>query len=308
MRAWVLVVVLAGLFVVGAAPPSVAAGNEVMRVSGAGGGTLGPEWKPFDGDPVRFEIEGTASDPLRPTGTFHVVHRKPDGRLLAEFRGRLTSLKVVDEVAVATGVIETAEHPELDLEMVGKPVSFTVYDDGAQDRIGWMWGFFNAPVEPLQGTAPGFALTEGGFQVEDGAAPARTAAAVDLTTAAERGTAVAAVIEGPREPVRVQLAGIVPPGGDPTQVRGRFRLAERTATVEGELTCLATGGPVAMATGVVTTSTDPARVGQPVSFAVKDGRTDRISWLTGWAAESIVDCRSVVPAHAPRYGGVVVRS
>jgi hypothetical protein len=171
-----------------------------------------------------------------------------------------------------------------------------------------MWGFFGAPVEPLQGTVPGFALTDGGFEVDGGADARPAGTTVGLTAAADRGTAVAAVLEGPREPVRIALAGIVPPGADPTQVRGRFRIADREATVEGRLTCVATGGPVAMATGVVTTSNDPARVGQPVSFAVKDGRTDRISWLTGWTGGAVADCRSVVPSHAPRYGGVVVRS
>ena len=65
-----------------------------------------------------------------------------------------------------------------------------------------------------------------------------------------------------------------------------------------------------MTTGVVTRSTDPSRVGMPVSFALKDGRIDRIGWLWNWSDPSapIADCRSTVPFYAPRWGGVVVRS
>ena len=49
-----------------------------------------------------------------------------------------------------------------------------------------------------------------------------------------------------------------------------------------------------MITGVVTKSTDPSRVGKPVSFALKDGKIDRVGWLWGWSAP-IEDCRSTVP-------------
>ncbi|TCC03712.1 hypothetical protein [Kribbella soli] len=317
MRSLLWVVVLSLLGVAGTASPSLAVSNNLageMSVTGAGGGTLGPEWRPFEGDPVRFEIDGRATDPLHPSGSFHVVHRKPDGRLLAEFSGRLTSLKAVDEVAVATGVIEVADHPGLELAMVGKPVSFTVYDGGSQDRIGWMWGFFGAPVDPLQGTAPGFVLTDGGFRVDDAAdspGPGRDGTTVSLQAAADGGTTVAAATGGPGEPMRFELAAHVPRGSDPTQVRGRFRFVEAgTTEVEGKLTCLATGGPVAMTTGIVTGSTDPARIGKPVSFALKDGAIDRVGWLWGWSdpPAPIADCRSTVPFHASRWGGVVVRS
>ncbi|MGY4765308.1 hypothetical protein ACXC9Q_00160 [Kribbella sp. CWNU-51] len=313
------VAVLAGIGL----SPSVAAGNDaapVMSVSGAGGGRLGPEWKPFDGDPVRFEIDATATEPSKPSGSFHVVHRKPDGRLLADFRGRISSLVAVDEVAMVTGVIDAADHPGLPLEMVGKPVGFTVYDGGRQDRIGWMWGFFGAPVDPLQGAAPNFVLTEGGFRVHGVRHPseaARAGATVAMQAAADGGTTVAAVLGGPDASrtgmLRFELAAHVPAGGNPTQVQGHFRFTERgtsSTEVEGQLTCLATGGPVAMTTGVVTRSTDPSRVGQPVSFALKDGRIDRIGWLWSWSDHPapIADCRSTVPFYAPRWGGVVVRS
>jgi hypothetical protein len=317
--------VLALLAAVGVASSSVAAGDSavasqagVMRVSGAAGGQLGPEWPGMEGDPVRFEIDGRATDPLRPSGSFHVVHRKPDGRLLAEFSGRITSLAAVDEVAVVTGVIDAAEHPDVPLEFVGKPVAFTVYDGGAQDRIGWMWGFFGAPVSLLQGTAPGFALTEGGFSVNSGPRP-RGAQGNDPKVAvkdAGDGTTVAAVLGGPsrssRGAMRFELAGHVPAGADATQVQGRFRFRDSAsgADLEGRLSCLVAGGPVAITTGVVTKSDDPAQIGKKVSFSLKDGKVDRLGWLFSWSAgqPSIADCTSVVPSYAPRWGGLVVRS
>jgi hypothetical protein len=312
LLAWSLAAaVLASL---GAAAPSVAASNHkraVMSVTGGGGGTLGPEWGPYAGDPVRFEIDGTATDPLRPSGTFHVVHRKPDGRLLAEFRGRLTSLTAVDEVAVVTGVIEAADHPGVPLEMVGKPVSLTVYDGGRQDRIGWMWGFFGAPVEVVQGTAPDLALTDGGFSVNHGRRAAPSAGTPSAHTSADTGTLVRAAVDD--RVLRLDLAARIPADGNAKDVTGGFRFADRRAAaayVEGRIDCLAVGGPVAMATGVVTASDDPAKIGKPVSFALKDGAIDRVGWLWSWSEgqPSIVDCRSTVPFHPARPGGVLVRS
>ena len=287
-----------------------------MRVSGAGGGYLGPEWPGMEGDPVRFEIDGRATDALHPYGSFHVVHRKPDGRLLAEFSGRITSLVAVDEVAVVTGLIEAAEHPDLPLQMVGKPVAFTVYDGGEQDRIGWAWGFFGAPVSPLQGTAPVFALTDGGFRVEGGPR-LRGAQGNGPTVAvkdADDGTMVAAVLGGPspssRGALRFELTAHVPAGGNPTQVQGRFHFTDHGhADFEGRLSCLVAGGPVAITTGVVTRSNDPAQVGKPVSFSLKDGKVDRLGWLVSWSAAhpAIADCMATVPFYAPRWGGLVVQ-
>lgn len=290
----------------GAAAPSVADSNhkrQVMSVTGGGGGTLGPEWGPYAGDPVRFEIDGTATDPLRPSGTFHVVHRKPDGRLLADFRGRLTSLTAVGDVAVVTGVIEAADHPGVPLELVGKPVSLTVYDGGRSDRIGCMWGFFGAPVDLLQGTAPDLALTDGGFAVN------HTRRVAPPVGPSGTGKAVRAAVDD--RTVRLDLTAAIPPGGGPKDVTGdfRFRAPRGAAYVEGTIDCLALGGPVAMATGVVTGSDDPAKLGKPVSFSLEDGSTDRVGWLWSWSdgRTAIADCRSTVPFHAARPGSVLVR-
>jgi hypothetical protein len=311
LLAWSLAVAVPASL--GAAAPSVADSNHkpvVMSVTGGAGGTLGPDWGPYAGDPVRFEIDGTATDPLRPSGTFHVVHRKPDGALLAEFRGRLTSLTAVDEVAVVTGVIEAADHPGVPLEMLGKPISLTVYDGGRRDRIGWMWGFFGAPVDLLQGTAPDLALTEGGFEVNHARRPAGAAGTPAAGTTADAGPVVRAAVAD--RTVRLDLAAAIPAGGNAKDVTGTFRFADRRAAsyVEGRVDCLATGGPVAMATGLVTGSDDAAKIGKPVSFSLKDGAIDRVGWLWSWSDghPAIVDCRSTVPFRAARPGSVLVRS
>ena len=160
---------------------------------------LGAEWTGMEGDPVSFEVDAEATDPLRPEGTFHVVHRKPDGRLLAEFSGRVSSLYAVDEVAVVTGVIDRAEHPDVPLEFVGKSVAMTIYDGGRRDRIGWVWGFFGAPVNRVQGTAPTFPLTWGNFTVkgDPGQQPDRSpkAATMDAEAAGAMEAAAAGATE-----------------------------------------------------------------------------------------------------------------
>jgi hypothetical protein len=377
----------------GKAQTAVAVGDKLqsrMGISGVGSGVLGAEWKPYDGDHVRFEINATATDPMHPSGTFHVVHSKADATLVADFRGRIASLTTVDEVGVATGVIDDADHPGVPLEMLGKAVSFTVYDGGRQDRIGWMWGFFGAPLAPLQGPAPTFPLSTSTFHITStttdspsapGPAPApagaasapagaastaagaasgasssasrarapqpvgavrtttstvartssatggMTAPGVGLTTTASGGTTVAVVLGGPRgsggtadshgsgapggagrAPMRVEVVGRVQAGADPTKVVGSFRFSADGSVVEGRLTCLVAGGPVAVTTGVVTGSSDPSRIGRPVAFSLKDGRTDRVGWVWSWSdgTPPVADCRSTVPFFKGAWGGVVV--
>ena len=299
----------------------------------------------MEGDPVSFEVDVRATDPLRPEGTFHVVHRKPDGRLLAEFSGRATSLYAVDEVAVVTGVIERAEHPGLPMEFVGKQIALTIYDGGRRDRIGWVWGFFGAPVNRVQGTAPHFPLTWGNFTVKGGPGqqPDRSAKAADAakTTEAaesaalaggprvaigsggegEQGTSVVAVLGGTSkapafkgDPLRFSLAARIAPGDNALEVKGGFHVTHHkpdgkvVADFQGKITCLAVGGKVGVATGVVTKSVAPELVGKPVSFSLKDGRTDRLGWLWGFSStdEPIVDCQSTVPFYAPDWGGLLV--
>jgi hypothetical protein len=191
--------------------------------------------------------------------------------------------------------------------MVGKPISLTVYDGGRRDRIGWMWGFFGAPVELRQGTAPDLALTEGDFAVNHNGRPAEAADTPSAGT-----PSAAAVVRGAVDDrlVWLQLAARIPVGGDAKDVSGGFRFVDRRAAayVEGHIDCLAVGGPVAMATGVVTGSDDPAKIGKPVSFSLKDGAIDRVGWLWSWSGQPVVDCRSIVPFHAARPGSVLVRS
>jgi hypothetical protein len=301
-----------------------------MEVKGKAGGVLGKEWGPdFAGDPVSFEVDAHGDDPLHPSGTFHVVHRNPDGSPVANFSGKVRSLYAVDEVGIVTGVIDRADHPGVPREFVGKEIALTVYDGGRKDRIGWVWGFFEAPVSRVQGTAPHFPVTWGNFRVrgDAGQQPSPSAAAstsserVELKSTAT-GTKVLAVLGGTSktpefsgDPLRFRLAARIAPGDNALQVKGGFHVTHRkpdgrvVTDFQGRVTCLAVGGPVGVATGVVTKSVDPALVGKPVSFSLKDGRIDRLGWLWAFTPtdEPITDCQSTTPFYAPDWGGVLVR-
>ncbi|MBB5838819.1 hypothetical protein [Kribbella italica] len=302
-----------------------------MQVKGKAGGVLGEEWGPdFAGDPVSFEVDARGDDPLNPIGTFHVVHRNPDGSLVADFSGKVSSLYAVDEVGIVTGTIDRAEHPGVPLEFVGKEIALTVYDGGRKgDRIGWVWGFFGAPVSRVQGTAPHFPVTWGNFSVRGDAGQQSSSSAgsspsserVELKSGAT-GTNVLAVLGGTSktpefsgDPLRFTVAARIALGDNALQVKGSFHVTHHkpdgrvVADFQGRITCLAVGVPVGVATGVVTKSADPALVGKPVSFSLKDGRTDRLGWLWGFSStdEPITDCQSITPFYAPDWGGLVVR-
>ena len=321
-------------------------------MKGKAGGVLGEEWGPYAGDPVSFEVDARGDDPLNPTGTFHVIHRNPDGSLVADFSGKVTSLYAVDEVGILTGKIDRADHPDVPREFIGKEIALTVYDGGRKgDRIGWVWGFFDAPVSRVQGTAPHFPVTWGNFQVHGDAAgqgrqlavPQQSSravsgsaaaspysAAADPSPASQRvelksdatGTNVLAVLGGTSktpefsgDPLRFTVAARIAPGDNALQVKGGFHVTHHkpdgrvVADFQGRITCLAVGGPVGVATGVVTKSADPTLVGKPVSFSLKDGRTDRLGWLWGFSStdEPITDCQSITPFYAPDWGGLLVR-
>jgi hypothetical protein len=301
-----------------------------MEVKGKAGGVLGEEWGPYAGDPVSFEVDAQGDDPLNPTGTFHVVHSNPDGSLVAEFSGKVSSLYAVDEVGIVTGKIDRADHPGVPQEFIGKEIALTVYDGGRKgDRIGWVWGFFDAPVSRVQGTAPHFPVTWGNFRVHGDTGQQSSSAAnsspsskrVELKSDAT-GTNVLAVLGGTSktpqffgDPLRFTVAARIAPGDNALQVKGGFHVTHHkpdgrvVADFQGRITCLAVGGPVGIATGVVTKSADPTLVGKPVSFSLKDGRTDRLGWLWGFSStdEPITDCQSITPFYAPDWGGLLVR-
>ncbi|GAB2556624.1 hypothetical protein [Kribbella endophytica] len=323
------------------AAPLRASPTSTMQVKGKAGGVLGEEWGPdYAGDPVSFEVDARGDDPLHPTGTFHVIHRNPDGSLVAEFSGKVSSLYAVDEVGILTGTIGRADHPGVPREFIGKEIALTVYDGGRKgDRIGWVWGFFDAPVSRVQGTAPHFPVTWGNFTVHGDAgqqaSPAATNSSSQSSPAATNsssqrvelksgttGTNVLAVLGGTSktpefngDPLRFTVAARIAPGDNALQVKGGFHVTHHkpdgrlVADFQGRITCLAVGGPVGVATGVVTKSADPALVGKPVSFSLKDGRTDRLGWLWGFSStdEPITDCQSITPFYAPDWGGLLVR-
>lgn len=163
----------------GAAAPSgpptssagpVAATDASVSLHGTGDTVIGSGFSTFEGDPVRFTIDARA-DTLKPSettrGHFHVRHVHTDGRLVADFEGDITCLAVGGREAIATGVVTRGEAPWFPGKpVVGQKVALSVEDHGRHgDRIGWVWGFFGAPVSDCQGTVPFIRTTGGDFTV-----------------------------------------------------------------------------------------------------------------------------------------------
>lgn len=86
------------------------------------------------------------------------------------------------------------------------------------------------------------------------------------------------------------------------------------AEFNGDITCLAVGGPVAVATGVITEGTAdiPGKgvtdlTGQKVAFTVlDDGRHDRFFWQWEFLGAPINDCQGTAPVWDPSWGGFKV--
>ncbi|MGW2373073.1 hypothetical protein [Kitasatospora sp. NPDC001683] len=153
-----------------ASPEAVAAGNASVGLHGSGNTVLDSRFSTFEGDPVQLTIDARA-DTLKPLettrGHFHVRHVHTDGRLVADFEGDITCLAVGGREAIATGVVTKGEAPWFPgRPVVGQKVALSVEDDGRHgDRIGWVWGFFGAPVSDCQGTVPFIRTTGGDFTV-----------------------------------------------------------------------------------------------------------------------------------------------
>lgn len=85
---------------------------------------------------------------------------------------------------------------------------------------------------------------------------------------------------------------------------------ELVAEFTGDITCLAVGGDVAVATGVITEGVGhlpdagPSDLaGQRVSFTVHDdGRKDRMFWQWEFLGAPISDCQGTAPVFDPGWG------
>jgi len=138
-----------------------------VRVAGEGGGSL--QMSSFKGHrmSIRLDASTEVGAPVDVDGGFHVVHRREDGSLVADFEGRADCLMAGGDVAVVTGVITRADAPGFEgQDLVGVRVGITVDDDGRHDRLGWSWlvmGF--NPVSGCTSTAPFFPVGRGGFRV-----------------------------------------------------------------------------------------------------------------------------------------------
>lgn len=91
-----------------------------------------------------------------------------------------------------------------------------------------------------------------------------------------------------------------------TDARGTFAIRHDEFWARGHVDCLIVGGPVAVATGVITASSEPAFLGVRRGFTVYDhGRRDRLGYSWLFEPESVVSvppCVSMAPFETVRTG------
>lgn len=134
-------------------------------VVGSAGGPL--TFPAYDGEPVRFDF-AAFGEPGKSSGRFHVNHLTKDGKLVADFEGRVDCVSRVGGLAILTGIVERADIPAFPVNIVGRRLGFSVQDEPrGHDRIGWSWGYggFDQDVLPCTGPVPFFQTSEGGYTV-----------------------------------------------------------------------------------------------------------------------------------------------
>ncbi|EMD21886.1 hypothetical protein [Amycolatopsis azurea] len=134
-------------------------------VVGSAGGPL--TFPGYDNDPVRFDF-AAFGEPGKSSGRFHVNHVTKDGKLVADFEGKVDCVSRAGSLAVLTGVIERADIPGLPITVVGRRVGFSVQDEPrGHDRIGWSWAYggIEHDVLPCTGPVPFFPTSTGGYVV-----------------------------------------------------------------------------------------------------------------------------------------------
>ncbi|MBB5854017.1 hypothetical protein ACFQ05_11970 [Amycolatopsis umgeniensis] len=142
-----------------------AAPKQGSVVLGSAGGPL--TFPGYDNDPVRFDF-AAFGEPGKSSGRFHVNHQTKDGKLVADFDGRVDCVARAGDLAILTGVIERADIPGLPVDVVGRRVGFSVQDvPRGHDRIGWSWAYggIEHDVLPCTGPVPFFPTTTGGYTV-----------------------------------------------------------------------------------------------------------------------------------------------
>lgn len=147
------------------ATQATAAPSAGSAVIGSAGGPL--TFLGYDNDPVRFDF-AAFGEPGKSSGRFHVNHVTKDGKLVADFDGKVDCVSRSGNLAILTGVIERADIPGFPLEVVGRRVGFSVQDvPRGHDRIGWSWAYGGVEhdVLPCTGPVPFFETTTGGYLV-----------------------------------------------------------------------------------------------------------------------------------------------
>lgn len=124
------------------------------------------------------------------------------------------------------------------------------------------------------------------------------------------GAADLKTIPGARLHFAFDARGVV---GREKEATGTFRIEHAEGGLHvwqtGTVTCLQVGGPVAVVSGTVTASNEPAAIGGKVGITVYDhGRRDRLnaSWDLGFAGTP-PPCMSTAPTGEIKTGNFVVR-
>lgn len=148
----------------GATQANAASGPGATVIGSAGGPLTFPG---YGADPVRFDF-AAFGEPGKSSGRFHVNHLTEEGKLVADFDGKVDCVSREGDLAVLTGVIERADIPGFPVNVVGRRVGFSVRDvPRGHDRIGWSWGYggFEQDVLPCTGPIPFFETSTGGYLV-----------------------------------------------------------------------------------------------------------------------------------------------
>jgi hypothetical protein len=136
-------------------PPGTSAGLPDRHVRGAMAGStrLG-----------RYELAVAAdadAGAASGSGTIRLVQRDRRGAVARSFQAVVTEFDAAGGLAVLTATVTASP----DLGLVGSRVSFSIYDGGARDFVGWAFAADGVTVLPGQGVLPATSADRGNIVV-----------------------------------------------------------------------------------------------------------------------------------------------
>jgi hypothetical protein len=120
----------------------------------------------------RYELAVTAdaragAAPNAGNGTIRFVQRDRRGAVTSSFRAGATEFDAAGAMAIITATVIESSDPE----RVGRRVTFSVYDGGSADFVGWAVPVDGATVLPAQGVLPTMSIDQGNLVVCTRAGP-----------------------------------------------------------------------------------------------------------------------------------------